>query len=250
MPQSLYDLMVTAPPVAWWPFCESAHQTGYTPNCANPANPGDLKLHLVNFISGEYCGDGLYFHKPNHNAFLSALNAESSLQIHGNLTIIIQYKVIDTFPPTGTIYQTMLSCFAPGESSSTNNPYSFGRWQSNGTLHISHEYGSGGINEVVDTGINISQDGTQHLLIVRRDTTLKRYEVSIDGSVFSNLSYTYNTAGGQNNNFMLSADKEQTGLDQIDGEYRNVMIFNRKLSNDDSTTREPTCYMLEFHCTL
>jgi hypothetical protein len=232
MPQAIYDLMVSNPPVAWWPFCESIHASGFTPNCANPANPADLKLQLFNFITGEYCGNGLYYHKPNHNAFLRALNADSRLQIHGDLTIVIQYKVIDTFPVTGTVYQTMLECFATGESLATNNPYGFGRWKSNGTLHISHEYGSGS-DQVVDTGISISQDSINHLLIIRRDSTLKRYEVSYDGAAFSNLAYTNNPTGGSSNKFQLPGDKTQTGLDQVDGEYRNVMIFGRKLSNSE-----------------
>lgn len=222
MPEDLYNLVNENPNlIAWYPFMETSHTTGYTPNVANQADGSSLRLQLASFGAGEYAGGGLLNIVNGQSGYLVSA-VVSALQISTDLTIILEYKMID-----GAGTANMLIQYAPGASLATNAMYSLDR-NASGNLYFRHEYGSGTVVTVTTT-IPID-DGANHFIAVRRDVSLLRYEAKIDTNAFANYTYATNPAGGTSTKLEIPTG---AGTGQTDGEYRNVMIFNKVLTDSE-----------------
>lgn len=223
MPDELFYFVNENPNlIAWYPFTEASHTTGYTPNVANQTDGSSLRLLLNSFGAGEYVGDGLLNIIDNQSGYLSSA-VVPSLQISTDLTIILEHKIGDT--AVGT--RPLLLEYAPGESLATNIMYEIDR-DVNGNITLKHEYGSGS-DTVVASGVQIPRDSSSHFIAIRRDVTLNRYESKIDSSAFVNVTYTNNPAGGSSGQLYIPI----SSAPQANGEYRNVMIFNRKLTDSE-----------------
>jgi hypothetical protein len=227
MTQELYNLLsAKSSLVAWYPFCENTHTTGYTPNVADQLNGSNLRLTLDSFASGEYCGNGIAYFMPGPAGCLIA-PVSSSLQISGDYTILFNYKVIDT---SGVNESQLFHCWADGETLATNVLYE--AWRTNvGKIWLKHEYDAG-VNVEVDTLRGISYDSSSHFYCFRRNSTLKKYQARVDNGSFSNVSYSNNANGGTVAYFRFPG-QPISPREQSDGEYRNFMIFNQLLTDEE-----------------
>ena len=68
--------------------------------------------------------------------------------------------------------------------------------------------------------------------MIKRDTVAKKYYVSINNGTVYEYSYTYNPTGGSNSKLAVAG---MPGEAQSDGDYFDVMVFNRMLSTDEIT---------------
>lgn len=225
MTSDLYNLLSSKTSfVAWYPFCESPHTSGFTPNVANQLDGSGLRLTLNSFGTGEYCGSGLVrFINNVGTGWMTSTTTASGLQIISSLTIIINHKTIDT----DTSDLTLLTMWANGETTATNAPY-FIYKRSTEYLGLLHEYGSGS-NVDVSSGVKLLNNGSGQFIVVRRDNSLKQYQTKIDNSGFINVSYSDNPTGGTST--YLNIPGNDPGWYQLDGEYRNIMIFNEVLTD-------------------
>lgn len=231
MPTALYDLLKAKPPVAWYPFCEPTHTTGYTPNCSNETDGSTLKLALTNLSTGESCGQGkLVTVDGPAGSVISDTRPE--LQLKNDITLIIYFKSLDTVSR-----RFLLLCTNGNPDSNAteaNNPNYCIAINNDNHLLCLHESGNGteAVN-TVDTGYIIpSTDTLSRTIVVKRDTLAKTYMASVNGSAFSSGTYQFNPTGGTTCklNIPLLANF------QADGESRNVLIFNSQLSNSEIAT--------------
>lgn len=224
MPESLYNFLSSKTSlVAWYPFCENIHTSGYTPNVGNQTDGSELKLSLSLFGSGEYVGSGIARFNDGQNGFLTS--SASGLQISGDLTIF--YKCQLSGVVTSETEITMLQ-YSPGETPATNVLYQIKRDRPTGALNYSHEYNNGS-----DVSVNASSifpnDGNYHTFALTRNTVLKTYNTYIDNSGVVSVSYSNNPTGGGSTKFYLPG----SGVIQTNGLYKNLFIFNECLSSGE-----------------
>lgn len=228
MPLDLYNQFSLNPPVAWYPFSElPAITSGYTPNVSNQADGGDLGLSLTSFQAGDSVGNGVFISLDGKTGYLRS-GAKSSLQITDDLTILMWHKRIDKADDTW-----LMMCRQDTEVQADNITYSIKRYTATGSLAFLHEYGSG-VNVETDLGVIFPDDGSNHFLCVRRDTTAKNFSTRLDSSSFNtSANYSNNPDGGSNSDLQITIQFTGSATAQDDGEYSNVLIFDSLLSNDE-----------------
>ena len=210
----------------WYPFNEAQRAIGYSPNCADITDGETGRLVLEDFEAGEEINNN-YLNIIDAKDGQAKSEIEATLQITGDITVIVWYKWIDGANRTGWIVYT--GKFGP-DAEESNHLYTIDMTAAS-VIEILHEYGSGS-NQWVVTNTTFPRDGNYHMLMVRRDTTAKTYEVSIDNGTIDTLSYSNNPTGGSSSRTFVGGNVDDTARGQADGEYTDVLIIAEKLTDE------------------
>jgi len=149
-----------------------------------------------------------------------------SLILTGNITYTGFYK-----PVSSSNLEIIATCDAPGESLITNTVFQIRRVDKE--IVIVHEYGVGGDNEVLNTGIILESNTFSHVGITR-NTTNKYYNTYINGDLKTSSYYTNNPEIASSGNLQTWKIGQDTYA--MTGIYENVRIYNRELSADEIWT--------------
>lgn len=254
MPQGIYEYLTATSEythgasllVAWYPFMEPAHSSGYSPNAAYRLDSSESSLSLNSFSSGEGVRDG-ELHIPNASAsYVKQVGYNYPLQLNGELTILVWYKW-EGSGSDSCVLKFKGDDYAPG---STNCLYEILIDGTTNAIKLGHEYGgdqyynpdtheyyyTGETYDIVTTAFHFPKDGNYHLITVRRDSHTidgKSWYVSLDGS--SELRYNYNrpdTEGGEgSNDYLYIGGRPDT--ERGYGSFKGIYIFGGKLPYSD-----------------
>ncbi len=257
MPQGLYEYL-TLPSLytgdesilaAWYPFTESAHNAGYSPNAAYRDDSSQMSLALNLFSSGEGVRNE-ELHIPNASAsYVKQVGYSTPLQLFGELTILLWYKWEGTAGQDSCVLTFKGDDYYPG---STNRLYEILIDGSTNAIKLGHEYGgdqyynydtheyyfAGETYDIVTTTLIFPKDGNYHLITVRRDSHTidgKSWYVSLDGSPERRYNYNRPASEGYegNNDYLYIGGSPLGGLPRGYGSFKGIYIFTTKLPYKD-----------------
>jgi len=228
MPRDIYSILSAHSLKFWAPFSEEGHSTGYSPNTANQGYSSANRLQLIGFSGYDQVSDGSLELDPiSGNGIVTSSLTNNDVRITGDMTIIIWHKWDDVIGSSGF----MLDC--SGNNTHVPAEYMlYGILVSN-TGSISIYYEDAGGTQVTVFGLIFPRDSQQHMLMFRRNSTTRNYELSIDGGVVNYGSYGADPTGGAN--AVLSIGSKQA-LNRVRGMYSDVYIFSDLLSDDEVST--------------
>lgn len=255
MPQGIYEYLTKTSEythgasllVAWYPFLEPAHNSGYSPNAAYRQDSSESSLSLNSFSSGEGVRNG-ELHIPNASAsYVKQVGYNNPLQLNGELTIVLWYKWEGIGGIDSSILKFKGDIYAPG---STNCLYEILIDGNTNAIKLSHEYGGdlyinndtheqfymGETYDLVTTSFNFPKDGNYHLITVRRDSHTidgKSWYVSLDG--FPEKRYDYNRPASEGSEGYSSYlyIGGRPGTERGYGSFKGIYIFGGKLPYKD-----------------
>lgn len=234
IPIDLYNLLIAKQSsnqfVFWMPFSEDAHSTGYSPNVSNESNSSINKLQLNDFIIGEKVDSGCLILLSNPISGNTDSSINNDLRITTDLTIAIWYKWDSTPGTDGWIFD----CSGPYASvlEADNTLYGV-QTIDPGNIKIIHKYGNGNVESYV-TPVILPRDGQLHFLVIRRNSSLKQYQISVDNGASFVQSYINDPTGGSSATLAVGGKSSTDILNpQANGKYYDVYVFNSYLSNSD-----------------
>ena len=151
------------------------------------------------------------------------------IQITGDVSFGAKIKT----PASLTGTNPIIWCADDGENLTNNTLYGV-RYDSDGTLYIGHEYGSGG-NELYSTSGSYIQPNTAHKIFIKRDTTNNRYEVYVDNDFKEYVNYTNQAEKDTSGNTQWLALAVDSGY--ISNKYRGI-IYNSVVWNKLTSEQE------------
>jgi hypothetical protein len=234
IPIDLYNMLTVKQTdnefIFWAPFSEDAHSIGYSPNASNESDSSINRLQLNDFIIGEKVDSGCMILLSNPISGNTNSPINNDLRIITDFTIAIWYKWDSDLGTDGWI----LDCSGPYSSMLETNNTLYGiQTVFPGNIKIIHKYDSGNVESYV-TPIIFPRDGQIHLLVVRRNSSLKQYELNLDNGTSFIQSYINDPTGGSNATLAIGGKSSTDVLNpQANGKYYDTYIFNSFLSNSD-----------------
>jgi len=213
----------------WATFDEPAHSTGFSPNFATQVYSAINRIQLINFSGLELVGDSSLLLITGETGRVEAAPIHVyDLRITGDLTVIIWHKW-DGVPSSNG---WMLDCSGNLSSGLEADNILYGIQTTNpGNITIMHENGSGILTSQT-TPVVFPRDSLTHMLMVRRNATLKQYDIRVDnGSVYS-FTYSDNPTGGSNATLSIGGKTAP----RAEGKYYDAYVFADLLSDSEIDT--------------
>jgi hypothetical protein len=155
-------------------------------------------------------------------------SSASGMSLSGDLTIMA-WVWLDANPSSKFV---VASRGFNAETEATNFTFAFYLRLVTGSIRPEgfHENAGGTNNTVQAASLAVSAGQWQHV-VLRRDTTAKRYDFFLNGVKETGSTYTTNPTGGGSAVLCLGADRNGE-LDYMDGWMRDVRFYDRVLADE------------------
>ena len=230
IPTAFRDLLASKESlVAWYPFCEGLHTTGYTPNVADQSDSGALALALTDFGAGETCGDERAYFTSGAGSGYGHLESsvKAALQITGEITIIFTHSFTEF-----DSYRLYYCMCGSGAGSDSNTLYRLSRLTTGFAQRLWHESGNQTPYAFNPSGYGALNDGVERFYCMRRFIAPTNYyqklRIGDTEKTSGNDILTHLPSDGSlaKLNIPVNAD-----LLQANGIYKGFMIFNEALTD-------------------